>query len=128
MTRRPHGDTVADLLYILGEYGPMTRAEMGQYLKVDRRNLSSIITRMGKPTIRLPKRIYIERYVHDMEGQKQYPRAVYAVGDQPDAKRPLPDPKAAKRRYNARLKGKHTGNFVFNLALPRRIYENRTSA
>lgn len=62
------------------------------------------------------------------EGRRLADDTCRCLGDKPDAKRPVSDPKATKRRYNARLKGKHTGNFVFNLALPRRIYENRTSA
>lgn len=128
MTHRNRGDTVADVLALLAEIGPMTRSEMSQHLGIDRRNLSSVVTRMAKDSPRKPQRIYIERYVYDMEGQRSYPRAVYALGNKPNAKRPKSDPREAKRRYNAKIKARHTTNFVFNLALPRRVYENRKPA
>jgi len=128
VTRRQHGDTIARVLELLQEVGPMTRAEMSQHLEIDRRNLASAVTRMIRPSPRLPRRIHILRYVSDMEGQRVYPRAVYALGDKPDAKRPVPDHKATKRRYNAKVRARNTANFVFNLALPRRVYENRKPA
>jgi hypothetical protein len=87
--------------------------------------VSSIVSRMSRASARLPKRIYVSAYTYDHEGQRSYPRAIYALGDKPDAKRPVPDPNANKRRYNAKVKAKHTANFVFNLALPRRVYERR---
>jgi len=128
VTRRQNGETVAQVLELLREVGPMTRAEMSQHLQIDRRNLASVVTRMIRSSPRLPRRIHILRYVFDMEGQRAYPRAVYALGDKPDAKRPVPDTKAIKRRYNAKVRARNTANFVFNLALPRRVYENRKPA
>lgn len=128
VTRRQHGDTIAQVLELLREVGPMTRAEMSQHLHIDRRNLASAVTRMIRSSPRLPRRIHILSYVSDMEGQRVYPRAVYALGDKPDAKRPVSDTKAIKRRYNAKVRARNTANFVFNLALPRRVYEDRKSA
>ena len=128
MTRRAYGQTVADILRVLAECGPMSRAELGQHIQVSHRCLSSVVSRMARTTTDMPKRIHIVRYIYDMEGQRRYPRAVYAIGDKPDARRPKPNPKATKRRYNAKVRAINTTNFVFNLALPRRVYENRKSA
>jgi len=128
MSRRKHGATVADIVQLLTSIGPMTRAEMCQHLGLDRRSVSAVVTRMSRPSPRFEKRAYVESYVYDMEGERTYPRAVYALGNKPDAKKPKADPKAAKRRYNAKVKARNTANFVFNLALPRRVYENRKPA
>lgn len=125
MKRAQYGDVVELILSALGEFGPMSRIEIGDHLKIDRNTISSVTSRMTRASVRTPKRLHIVRYVHDHEGQRTYPRAVYAIGDKPDAKRPVSDSKAAKRRYNAKVKARHTANFVFNLALPRRVYENR---
>ena len=127
MSRRDYGSTVARVLALIEECGPMSRAEIGDHLGIDRRQLSSVVSRMAKTSPRTPKRLYIARYVYDMEGQRTYPRAVYAIGDKPDARKPAPDPLGAKRRYNAKVKLRHTANFVFNLALPRRVYERRAA-
>lgn len=122
--RQGYGDSVANILRLLGEVGPMTRAEICQQLGgVDRMNISAIVTRMNRPSKTIPKRIHIARYVFDHEAKKRYPRAVYALGDAPDAKRPKPNPNANKRRYQEGLKLRMTANSVFNLGLTRRQYE-----
>lgn len=125
MTRREHGQTVQDILYLLGQFGPMTRVEICQQLDLDRRVVSSIVSRMGRASTRCAKRLHITGYTYDHEGERTYPRAIYALGNKQDAQRPVPDHKATKRRYNAKRKALNTANFVFNLALPRRVYERR---
>ena len=125
MTRRAHGETVADIIRLLTDLGPMTRVEICQHLGIDRRAASSIVSRMAKANPRKPQRLYISGYTYDQEGERSYPRAIYALGDLPNARRPKPDPLGAKRRYNAKVKAVNTMNFVFNLALPRRVYEKR---
>lgn len=128
MTLRAWGQTVADILRVLEECGPMSCAELCAHMNIDRRDGSAVVTRMAKATAKRPKRIHVVNYAYDMEGQRRYPRAVYAVGDAPDACRPKSDPRETKRRYNAKVRGLHTANFVFNLGLPRRVYENRKPA
>lgn len=122
---RAHGQTVIEILHLLEELGPMTRIEMCDHLGLDRHTVSSIVSRMAKESPRKPKRIHIKGYAYDHEGQRRYPRAIYALGNAPDARRPKADPKGAKRRYNAKVKALNTANFVFNLGIPRRVYENR---
>lgn len=123
MSRAGYGETSTKILKIVTEYGPMTRQEVCVHLGVDREHVSAIITRMTKDTPITGKRLYVQSYVYDSEGQKRYPRAVYAAGDKPDAKRPKPDVKETRRRYNANLRKRMTGNSVFNLGLTRRQYE-----
>lgn len=118
-----YGETSTKILKIVEEYGPVTRHEICAYLGIDRAHVSAIITRMAKDTPKAGKRLYIESYVYDSEGQKRYPRAVYAAGSKPDAKRPKPDKKETRRRYLANVRKRMTCNSVFNLGLTRRQYE-----
>ena len=123
-----YGETCTKILKIVEEYGPLTRHEVCAYLGIDRAHVSAIITRMTKATKVAGKRLYVESYVYDSEGQKRYPRAVYAAGNKPDAKRPKPDHKETRRRYNANLRKRMTCNSVFNLGLTRRQYEAKRRA
>lgn len=123
-----YGETSTKILKIISEYGPMTRQEVCVHLDTDRMYVSAIITRMTKDTPKAGKRLYVESYVYDSEGQKRYPRAVYAVGNKPDAKRPKPDHKETRRRYLANVRKRMTGNSVFNLGLTRRQYEAKRRA
>lgn len=122
------GSTSAAILDIVQAFGPMTRQEIGNHLEMDRMYVSAIITRMTKDTPKAGKRLYVERYVYDSEGQKRYPRAVYAAGNKPCAKRPKADHKENRRRYLAGLRKRMTGNSVFNLGLTRRQYEAKRRA
>lgn len=109
------------ILDLLEHQGPMTRSEACQILGIDRQSAASIFSRLMRPTKRpedRPKRIHICGYRNDEEGQRRYPRAIYAIGNKPDARRPTADPKAAKRRYWANRKGRLL-NSVFALGLTR---------
>lgn len=114
------GTTVAAITRLLKEEGGLTRAEVCDRLGLDRRYVSAVITRMNKPGAVTPKRIYITHYVHDNAGERRYPRAVYDLGDKPDAKKPKSDLKAIRQRYRERQRGLLKGNSVFNLGLTRR--------
>lgn len=64
-----------------------------------------------------PRRAHIREWVYDMEGQRPYPRAVYALGDKPNAKKPGPKKRTeVVNAYRARLKAKYRNSSVFNLA------------
>lgn len=121
--RREYGKTVGEILRILEEIGPMTAMEISDHLNLNRYSTSSIIARLCKESKTIPKRAHIKSYTYDHEGQRKYPRAVYALGDKPNARNPGADPLGNSRRYRAKRKAKGTANFVFNLALPRRVYE-----
>ncbi len=125
--RREYGEIVSKILWVLENYGPMTTSEICEHMGIYRECVSTIISRMAKAGRKLPKRIYIKSYVHDEIGQKRYPRAIYDIGDKPNAKRPRSDKKAIRARYNAKIKSLNTTNFVFNLALPRKFYSKEAA-
>lgn len=121
---KPYGFTVARILHTLETYGPMTRSEICFHIGLDRMNCSAVITRLAKGGPKIPQRIHISGYTHDSEHGRRYPRAIYAIGDLPDAKKPN---RQANRRDNRKRSDKrraahNTMNFVFNLAKPRREY------
>ena len=116
---RPWGDVTQAVLEMLTQFGPMTRSEICKHLEREKDEIAAVVSRLHKRSPRAGKRVHIESYVYDMEGERFYPRAVYAIGDKPDAKRPKPDPKEVKRRYWARSQLKLKANSVFNLGLSR---------
>ena len=119
------GSVTREVLRMLEEDGPMTRAEICKQLGREKDDIAAIVTRLHKRSPESGKRVYIKEYVYDMEGERYYPRAVYALGDKTDAKKPVADQLAVKRRYWERRKLRFTANSVFNLALTRRQIEER---
>jgi len=122
MSKRDWGSVTINILKAFEEHGEMTRKEVCEAIGLDRMYVSAILTRLNKAGKTLPKRIHVVRYVYDEEGARRYPRAVYALGDQPDAKKPKSNPAENKRRYLQNLRKRMTGNSVFNLGLTRRQY------
>ena len=100
--------------------GPMTAAELNQHLKETKHRIAAATSRLRRAHLNTPKRIHVTTYVFDHEGQRCYPRPVFALGDKPDARRPKPDKKAIKQRYEEKVRRQRTTNFVFNLARPMR--------
>ena len=113
------GGIVREILRMLEEEGPMTRSEICKRLGRPKDEVVSVVSRLNKRTPVAGRRIYVREYVYDMEGERTYPRAVYAIGDKPNAKRPESDKKEIKRRYWARSQLKLRANSVFNLGLSR---------
>lgn len=125
---RKYGSLVQQIEAALTDIGPMTSAEICQELGLEKGDLSSIISRMGKAHKQLPKRLYITAYAYEHETHdKRYPRAIYALGDQENKPKPKTSRKEIVRRYNENKRKRLTGNSVFNLGTPRRIYEQRAS-
>jgi hypothetical protein len=126
---RKYGYLVQQIEKALSDLGAMTGAELCQELGVEKAELSAVVSRMAKPSKTMPKRIYVQRYIYEHETHdRRYPRAVYALGDIEDKPKPKPNRKETVRRYNDNKRKRLTGNSVFNLGLPRRIYEQRTSS
>ena len=117
------GSVTREVLRMLEEDGPMTRAEICKQLGREKDDIAAIVTRLHKRSPESGKRVYIKEYVYDMEGERYYPRAVYASGDKTDAKKPVANQLEVKRRYRERHKLKFTANSVFNLGLTRRQRE-----
>lgn len=101
----------------------MTPDEICRHIGIQRDHVSTILTRLRKPGKEVPQRVYVVRYVDDAEGMRRYPRPVYALGNRINVKRPKPDKKEIRRRYNAKVRKLMTTNSVFNLALTRREYK-----
>lgn len=120
---RKYGYLVQQIEKALSDLGAMTGAELCQELGVDKPELSAVVSRMTRPSKTLPKRIYVVGYTFEHETHdRRYPRAIYALGDLPDKPKPKPSRIDNVRRYNANKRKRLTGNNVFNLGLPRRIY------
>ena len=122
---KPYGSTVRDILHTLETCGPMTRDELCNALDVDRMNISAVVSRLVRPPKNAPRRVHISGYTHDSETGRRYPRAIYAVGDKPDAKKPnrQANLRDNRKRSDKRRAAHNTMNFVFNLGKPRRLYE-----
>lgn len=98
----------------------MTMREIADQLKTD---VDTIRHFLGALRCKRPGVIYIHSYRRDEDGGRLYPRALWAAGNLPDAKRlPRLDKKETSRR--ARLKRKKLVASVFHLSL---INENKQS-
>ena len=117
MSSLNRGQRVTDTTAAIVEFGEITAMELAEHLGITRYDAHAVLNRMNKRTKAGLKRIHIVRYIDDHDGARTYPRAVFAMGDKPDAKKPKADQLAVKRRYYARLKSRTTMNSVFNLGL-----------
>lgn len=100
----------------LQECGSGTRADIAKAIGRDTARIGSVLFRMNRPGVNMPKRIYVIDWVYDGEDDARlYPRAVYALGSEPDKPKPKPASNALNaRRHRARQKGRV--NSVFALA------------
>lgn len=111
------GKRVIAAIAAIAEFGEITAMELAEHLGVTRYDAHAVLRRMSKRTKAGVKRIHVVRYIHDHDGSRKYPRAVYAMGDKPNAKRPKADQLKVKREYYARAKSRTTMNSVFNLGV-----------
>ena len=119
---KPPGPIVLGILAVLETDGPMTRSELVQSLGMTRNKVSAVLSRMNKMR---PKRVYITHYQMDSDaGGRKYPRASYALGDHPDAKKIKTTAVQNSAHYRENLKGRVTS--VFDLATPLRARVTRT--
>jgi hypothetical protein len=116
---RGYGALVEMVLIALREEGPMSRRELADWLDVTHGELS-IISKMAKAQKRLPKRLYICKWVRELDygSYRRYLRPVYDIGDHADAKKPRREPNsvAGLRAYYLKRDMGRT-NSVFNLGL-----------
>jgi hypothetical protein len=96
----------------------MTRAELCQHLAHDAASVSSVIARLRKPTKELPQRVYVSGWVYDHEGMREYPRAQFSLGAEPDVKlkRRMTKREIHSTRQAIYLKRMKTAS-VFNLGM-----------
>ena len=102
------GDSVKAILAALKGH-PMTRAELCLVTGLPPAKAASLLAGLRRPTTRPagPKRVHIVRWTFEFADDLRYPRAVYAVGDRGDARKPkrADMKRAAVRRYMARKRG-----------------------
>lgn len=122
---KPPGPIVLGILAVLEADGPMTRSELVQALGLTRNKVSSVLSRLNSRQKMVPKRVYIAHYQMDSDdGGRKYPRASYALGDKPDAKKIKATATQNSAHYRENLKGRVTS--VFDLATPLRDRVART--
>ncbi len=114
------GVTVSRVEWALTAYGPLTRAQLQDVLGLDGNQISGVISRMSKRGKDGVKRISIKAWVYDHDAARRYPRAVYALGDRKNARRPRASRAETVKRYKGKKKALNTMNFVFNLGLSER--------
>ncbi len=124
MSKKQRGELKALILQSITQFGPMTRVEIEKHIGEQKGGISAVIARIRQPQKTIPKLVYIKTYVHDHENERTYPRAVYAIGNKPDAKRPAMSRLEIRRRYDAKRKKHFTMNSVFNLSKTREQIRN----
>ena len=128
MPGRPPGHLVLGVVAALEDAGELTRAEICAALGQPKDKVAAVVSRMNRPNTRGAKRIYIARYTrHDDANDGIYLRAVYALGDLPDAKRPKPLTRKEIVRRHREAKHVRVGS-IFDLAKPRRQREAEARA
>lgn len=110
-----YGDFTRQLLDALQEYGPMTRSEICALLKADKSIASRTLGRLHRENQDDSRTVHIKCYVYDGDGERKYPRAVYAIGPGEDARKPRTSKRTHKKAYEQKLRVMAATNFVFNL-------------
>ena len=104
----------------------MTVRELAEAVRAEPEIIKGYI---GSLRQRRPGVLYIHGYRRDEDGGRLYPRALWALGNLPDAKRPKPLP---RKEYNRRGKAKMKTRVasVFHIALankPNHVKRNALS-
>jgi hypothetical protein len=109
----------------LTSIGPMTREELQNFLHYPcKRQLGSALCDLRRSEarhsgVKVAKLIHVQRWsMHGVMGGKTHPRPVYAVGNRPDAPRPVPPPMTFHQAtYRAKKRiGRGVANSIFALA------------
>lgn len=122
------GSHVIKALEALEAFGKITAQEFADYADIGRYDAHAVLNRMIKRTKAGEKRLHIASWIHEHDGARRYPRAVFMLGDKPDKPRPKPNVRENRRRSEAKRNKAMRMNSVFNMALPRdKIRELRRS-
>lgn len=114
------GDIPERILQVLHDYGPMTGQDMEELLDIPVGIVNKTLRRMRQPSLREKplgeRRVHIVDRAPEAEGQRPYPRPIYAAGHGEHKKRPPKKRRnAVVRDYYRSKKAKTRMNFVFNL-------------
>ena len=107
--RRAWGNATDLMLLALKELGKATRSQMQEIAGIDKYSAGQAVSRMTRVTKRGEnvgsRRAHVCGWVSEHDGQRDYLRPVYAIGDGKDAPRPPPKcMKQVKREYWQRRK------------------------
>lgn len=107
------------IVLTLEEHGRCTTSELADLLDYDMTKMRSVLARLRKVQKRGPyagtRRIYIAGWVYDAEGEREYPRAVYARGPGRDVPKPAPKPREVLiERYKEKMRVRRASTSVFN--------------
>lgn len=120
--KRAWGNAADRVLLHVKEFGPCTANDILACMELEPNNVRQILHRLGKQLKRGPdagkRRIHIVKWVHDAEGQREYPRPLWAYGHGYHAKKPERKPNLlVQREHYARTKILRSTNSVFNLGV-----------
>lgn len=90
----------------------LTSAEVAEALGVTQPNAGAILSRL-----RRQHRAYIAGWQTDHPGARKYPRARYALGDRPEARKPRVDI-VGRHRQQHHLRAARSITSVFDLGIP----------
>lgn len=117
-TGRPWCGNNQKILSTLAEHGPMMAADLAAEMGVDTAAIVNAMRHLTRASKRLAKRVYILRWDRQVEGEREYPRAVYALGDRRNAPKPArKHVNEIRRDYMQRRVSLRRASSVFNLAL-----------
>ena len=128
MTTTNKGVLVTQAWAALAEFGKITAQEFADYADIGRYDAHAVLNRMSKRTKAGEKRIYVADWTYAHDDARRYPRAVFAVGDKDDKKKPKPNIRLNRQRSEHKTIKAIRMSSVFNLALPRdKVRELRRS-
>lgn len=100
------------ILEVIADNGPLSSVELAEHLSVSRSYARACVSYCKKR-----KKIYVLKYVREEVDGHLYPRAVYALGNEPDAKKMRRlSQKQCRDRHRAKKRVRVAS--VFDLAAP----------
>jgi hypothetical protein len=128
MTTTNKGVLVTQAWAALAEFGKITAQEFADYADIGRYDAHAVLNRMSKRTKAGVKRIHIASWTYEYDDARRYPRAVFAVGDKEDKKKPKPNIRLNRQRSEHKTVKAIRMNSVFNMGLTRdKVRELRRS-
>lgn len=118
------------VLDVLTQFGPMTKVAIAKELGLESSQLGGTITNLMKRCVRpkRPRQIHIASWTDEHDGERCYPRAVYAIGNKPDAEQPAVDPSVRRKVARAKRIQLERAVSVFSLAAPPKVLAARRKA
>lgn len=83
------GNTTDRILLMLAD-SDLTKLEICAKLGLTHDDVSSVLTRLRKPSKQFGKRVYICDYTRTAQGKRLYLRPIFTAGSRKDAQKPAP--------------------------------------